>query len=100
MLNALQSNPSQPQIGVTLKASGSNGDRSVTIEVHDNGGGFSSETARKVPAPFVTTRVGGVGLGLTVSQKIIETHHGRLEIVPSPTGVVRVSLPLGNAAGV
>jgi len=33
-----------------------------------------------------------------VSQKIIETHHGRLEIVPSPMGVVRVSLPMGNAA--
>ncbi len=97
MLNALQANPGQPQINVTLRAAGSNGDRSVTIEVHDNGGGFSSETARKVPAPFFTTRVGGVGLGLTVSQKIIETHHGRLEIVPSPMGVVRVSLPMGNA---
>ena len=97
MLNALQANPGQPQIHVTLRAAGSNGDRSVTIEVHDNGGGFSSETARKVPAPFFTTRVGGVGLGLTVSQKIIETHHGRLEIVPSPMGVVRVSLPMGNA---
>ena len=100
MLNALQSNPQNPQIDVTLRAVGNNGDRSVTIEVHDNGGGFSSETARKVPAPFFTTRVGGVGLGLTVSQKIIETHHGRLEIVPSPAGVVRVSLPMGNAAGV
>ena len=100
MLNALQSNPQNPQIDVALRAAGSNGDRSVTIEVHDNGGGFSSETARKVPAPFFTTRVGGVGLGLTVSQKIIETHHGRLEIVPSPMGVVRVSLPMGNAAGV
>ena len=97
MLNALQANPGQPQIHVTLRAAGSNGDRSVTIEVHDNGGGFSSETARKVPAPFFTTRVGGVGLGLTVSQKIIETHNGRLEIVPSPMGVVRVSLPMGNA---
>jgi signal transduction histidine kinase len=100
MLNALQANPGQPQINVTLRAAGSNGDRSVTIEVHDTGGGFSSENARKVPAPFFTTRVGGVGLGLTVSQKIIETHHGRLEIVPSPMGVVRVSLPMGNAAGV
>jgi len=100
MLNALQAHPNQPQIDVTLQTTGCNGDRSVTIEVLDNGSGFSPETARNVPAPFFTTRVGGVGLGLTVSQRIIETHHGRLEIVPSPAGVVRISLPLGAPADV
>ena len=96
MLNALQSNPANAKIDVSLATAGANGERSLLIEVHDNGGGFSAETARRVPAPFYTTRVGGVGLGLTVSQRIIETHHGKLEIVPSPTGVVRVSLPLGT----
>jgi signal transduction histidine kinase len=96
MLNALQSNPHNPQINVTLRAVGSNGDRSVTIEVHDNGGGFSTETAKRVPTPFFTTRNVGLGLGLTVCQKIIETHHGRLEIVSGPSGIVRVSLPLGT----
>ncbi len=95
MLNALQSNPGQAQINVSLVTAGSNGDRSLLIEVNDNGGGFSAETAKRVPAPFYTTRQVGLGLGLTVSQRIIETHRGRLEIVPSPTGVVRVSLPLG-----
>ena len=97
MLNALQSNPSGPRIEVRLTSSGSNGDRTLTIEVRDNGGGFSAETARKVPAPFFTTRNVGLGLGLTVSQKIIETHHGRLEVVASPTGIVRVSLPADAA---
>ena len=93
MLNALQSNPSGPRIEVKLVSTGSNGDRMLTIEVRDNGGGFSAETARKVPAPFFTTRNVGLGLGLTVSQKIIETHHGRLEVVASPSGLVRVCLP-------
>jgi nitrogen fixation/metabolism regulation signal transduction histidine kinase len=65
----------------------------VTIEVQDNGGGFSAEAARKIPAPFYTTRNVGLGLGLAVSRKIIENHHGKLEIVPSPSGVVRVFLP-------
>ena len=95
MLNALQSNPGNAKVDVTLATAGSNGERSLQIEVHDNGGGFSAETAKRVPAPFFTTRQVGLGLGLTVSQRIIETHHGKLEIVPSPTGVVRVSLPLG-----
>ena len=101
MLNALQANPKSPHIGVKLQAAGSNGDRSVTIEVQDSGGGFTAEAAKKVPSPFYTTRNVGLGLGLSVSRKIIETHHGKLEIVPSPTGLVRVSLPVEStlAAG-
>ena len=94
MLNALQANPKAPHIGVRFQSSGSTVDRAVTIEVQDNGAGFSAEAAKKVPSAFFTTRNVGLGLGLTVSQKIIETHHGKLEIVPSPTGIVRVSLPM------
>ena len=94
MLNALQANPKAPHIGVRFQSSGSTGDRAVTIEVQDNGAGFSAEAAKKVPSAFFTTRNVGLGLGLTVSQKIIETHHGKLEIVPSPSGIVRVSLPM------
>ncbi len=92
LLNALQANLKSPQIGVKLQASGGNNSE-VTIEVQDNGGGFSAEAARRIPSPFYTTRNVGLGLGLAVSQKIIETHHGRLEIVPSASGLVRVSLP-------
>ncbi len=95
MLNALQANPQSPQIHVSLHTAGNNGDRSVTIEVQDSGSGFSAESAKKVPAPFFTTRNVGLGLGLTVSQKIIETHNGKLEIVPSDSGLVRVCLPMG-----
>jgi nitrogen fixation/metabolism regulation signal transduction histidine kinase len=74
------------------------GQRFVRIEVQDNGSGFSPETARRAPEPFFTTRTTGLGLGLTVSQKIIENHHGKLEILPSAPGIVRITLPLGPAA--
>jgi signal transduction histidine kinase/DNA-binding NarL/FixJ family response regulator len=94
LLNALQANPKGGQVGVKLQAAGENGGRSLTIEVQDSGTGFSVEAARKVPAPFYTTRNVGLGLGLAVTQKIIEGHHGKLEIVPSPSGIVRVSLPV------
>jgi len=98
MLNALQANPRNPRIDVSLQTAGTSGGRSVTIEVHDNGRGFDAEAAKKIPTPFYSTRVTGLGLGLTVSQKIIENHHGKLEIVPSESGVVRVSLPMPAAA--
>lgn len=101
MLNALQANPKSPTVDVHLHTGpGKNGGQDLQIEVQDSGAGFSAEAAKKVPSAFYTTRIVGLGLGLTVSRKIIETHHGRLEIVPPQSGrsgVVRISLPLDPA---
>lgn len=97
-LNALQANPSDPRIAVkSLMDTDGAGSRWVHIEVEDNGAGFTPEALKKVPEPFYTTRNVGLGLGLTVSRKIIETHQGRLSILPPQEGhtsVVRISLPL------
>ena len=101
MLNALQANPKSPIVDVHLHTQpGQGGAQDLQIEVQDNGPGFTAESAKKFPSAFSAKRVGGVGLGLTVSRKIIETHRGKLEIVPPQTGhsgVVRVSLPLDAA---
>ncbi len=102
MLNALQANPKEPKIGVRWHTGPDNaGRRELEIEVQDNGAGFTSETAQKIPSPFFTTRNVGLGLGLTVSRKIIETHHGKLEIVPPQAGqhgTVRILLPIDSGA--
>ncbi|HZL41798.1 MAG TPA: ATP-binding protein [Verrucomicrobiae bacterium] len=103
ILNALQANPKDPKIGVRMHT-GANGKSgaALEIEVQDNGTGFTAETAQKAPSPFYTTRNVGLGLGLTVSRKIIETHHGKLEIVPpksGQSGIVRISLPMEFEAG-
>jgi nitrogen fixation/metabolism regulation signal transduction histidine kinase len=101
MINALQANPSDPKVGVRLQAETGLDERpGLRIEVQDNGSGFTPEAMQKAAAPFYTTRNVGLGLGLAVSRKIIETHHGKLEIVPPKTGhsgVVRISLPLDAA---
>jgi len=97
MLNALQANPADPKVGVRLHSEfNGNAGQGLQIEVQDNGAGFTPEAVQKGAAPFFTTRNVGLGLGLTVSRKIIETHHGRLEILPAKPGVagiVRISLP-------
>lgn len=103
ILNALQANGQSSQVQVKAKTEiDSAGSRWAQIEVLDNGIGFTSEAARKAAEPFFTTRTVGLGLGLAVSNKIIQTHHGRLEI-PTPQighpGVVRVSLPIENNPG-
>lgn len=98
-LNALQANPKDAKIAVRTKVDqGFNGQgkRWAQVEVQDNGSGFTAEALSKVPSPFFTTRTVGLGLGLTVTRKIIETHHGKIEIL-NPTdsvhGVVRLYLP-------
>jgi signal transduction histidine kinase/DNA-binding NarL/FixJ family response regulator len=102
ILNALQANPGDPRIGVRLHAdSKGNGAPGLQIEVQDNGSGFTPESAQKASSPFYTTRNVGLGLGLTVSRKIIETHHGKLEILPpksGQSGIVRISLPVDFSA--
>ena len=102
MLNALQANPGDPKIGVRLHADSSgNGLHGLQIEVQDNGTGFTPKRPRKRPRRSSPPATSGLGLGLTVSRKIIETHHGKLEIVPpksGQSGIVRISLPVDTSA--
>jgi signal transduction histidine kinase len=102
ILNALQANTQSCQVQVrTRTETDSSGSRWAQIEVQDSGAGFSAEAAGKASEPFFTTRNVGLGLGLAVTNKIIRTHCGKMEIPPPRSGspgVVRVSLPLGPAA--
>ncbi len=96
-INALQANANDPKITVRADV-GMNGSNTnaLHIEVQDNGAGFTPESTQRAFEPFYTLRNVGLGLGLTVTRKIIETHHGKLEIVPAQegrAGVVRISLP-------
>jgi signal transduction histidine kinase len=97
-LNALLANPADPRTTVRwqVEANGK-GLRVLQLEVQDNGAGFTPEATKRAFEPFFKTRTVGVGLGLTVAHKIIETHRGKVEIVAPKSGqggVVRISLPL------
>ncbi len=52
----------------------------VSIHVTDTGPGIDEETQSKIFRPYFTTRSGGTGLGLPTARRIIEAHHGRLEL--------------------
>jgi nitrogen fixation/metabolism regulation signal transduction histidine kinase len=98
ILNAIQANPADAKVAVHAQTKNDpEGHEWVQIEITDNGVGFTSEAAERVPAPFFTTRTVGLGLGLCVSRKIIEVHHGQL-VIPNPDstdhGAVRISLPV------
>ncbi len=95
-LNALQANPENPTVTVRVSESPASGKPGLAVEVQDTGSGFPQDVAEKIGEPFHSTRSVGLGLGLTVTRKIIEGHRGLIEI-PHPEkgpGVVRITLPL------
>jgi len=97
MLNALQANPPNAPVHVRTGLDIDAGGRWVRIEVRDAGPGFTAEAAQRAVEPFFSTRNVGLGLGLAVTRKIIETHRGKIEIAPKDaekSGMVRISLPL------
>lgn len=61
----------------------------VRVDVADFGAGLPQSVAEKLFQPFVTTKDGGMGLGLSICKDIIETHGGRLWAEPNaPSGTV------------
>ena len=54
------------------------GDESVAISVADTGPGLSPALLNRVFDAFFTTKRSGLGMGLSISRSIAESHHGRL----------------------
>ena len=52
----------------------------IEISVADTGKGIPREGLKKILAPYYTTKEKGVGLGLVITQKIIQAHEGTLEV--------------------
>ena len=50
----------------------------MRVEVADTGPGVSDEIAERLFQPFVTTKSGGMGVGLSISKRIIESHGGEM----------------------
>lgn len=70
----------------------------VVVEVRDDGPGVPEPIRRRIFDPFFTTKeVGkGTGLGLTICQRIVDAHHGRIDVesTPGEGATFRVWLPL------
>jgi PAS domain S-box-containing protein len=58
-------------------------DGHVRLAVKDAGVGFAAQAADRLFESFYTTKNDGMGIGLSVSRSIIESHHGRLWATPN-----------------
>jgi len=56
-------------------------DNQVCVEVQDNGSGISEENRQRLFDPFFTAKSTGMGLGLTTTQNIINSHKGNIDVV-------------------
>ena len=61
-------------------------DSMVAVDVADTGCGISSDVASRLFQPFVTTKRQGMGVGLSISRTIIESHGGQITVRPNPGG--------------
>lgn len=52
----------------------------VRFEITDTGNGISPDNLSKIFEPYFSTKETGTGLGLAIVQKIVETHHGKIEV--------------------
>src|SRR6516225_3936423 len=61
-------------------------DGMAVIRVADSGSGIAPEIAGQLFQPFVTTKSHGLGVGLSISRTIVESHGGRITVAPNPQG--------------
>ncbi len=97
ILNSIQAIPEDRNGEVLVKAI--NHENNIIVSVSDNGIGISEEKAKKVFVPNFTTKSSGMGLGLAITQNIIELAGGtiRFESVENSGTTFYVTLPVLNA---
>jgi two-component system sensor kinase FixL len=58
----------------------------VHVSVRDNGPGIGPQDLNRLFTPFFTTKAGGMGLGLSICERLVEAAGGHIEVVSAPGG--------------
>lgn len=93
MRNASEAMRQSERKELTIRTSPDDG--FIAVEVADTGPGISEEIAERLFKPFVTTKSGGMGIGLSISRRIIEAHGGEIDVTRNEMGgaTFRFTLP-------
>lgn len=90
--NALNYTPAGGQVWVRTMYTLENEKRWVGLSVEDTGPGISAEDRERLFQRFFRGKAGhastlpGTGLGLAIVKQVVDLHHGRIEVPPSPPG--------------
>jgi two-component system, NtrC family, sensor histidine kinase HydH len=74
------------ELQISLNRAERGGRAGVEAAIADTGPGVSAELREQIFNPFFTTKKTGVGLGLSIVSKIVDEHHGSLELAPAQAG--------------
>lgn len=71
-------------------------DTNLQVDVIDTGPGLPKEIAKRLFQPFLTTKAGGIGIGLSICKTIVDAHGGQLWTTPNPGGgtAFHITLPI------
>ena len=97
LINAIEATAESGKISVkTRPYIKSNGDPYIQIEFTDTGCGIPPEYLESIFNPFFTTKHKGSGLGLSISNQIVQEHKGYIDVESQPNNgsSFYVNLPL------
>jgi two-component system sensor kinase FixL len=94
----LEAGPGAGEALLVVVSTGRDAEGNVLVSVADGGPGIAPEVAGDLFTPFVTTKTGGMGIGLSMSRSIVEAHGGRIWVEPAREGGARFvfTLPAGR----
>lgn len=101
LLNALEAMGPNGTLTVTTEgaadgAARGKSTRHIHVTIEDTGEGIAPEHLDRVFEPFFTTKSEGTGLGLPITRRIIEVHHGTVTVNSQPKKgtTFRITLPI------
>jgi len=98
--NACQALPDR-QKGISVTTASDREGSNVLIVIRDEGVGIHPEALPRIREPFFTTKQdsGGIGLGLSISSKIVEEHRGTLSLASAQGAGTTVTITLPADTG-
>jgi two-component system sensor kinase FixL len=85
MRNAIEAMKDTTRRELTIKTLPGEGGE-VAVFVEDSGPGIADEIASQLFKPFTTTKPGGMGIGLSISKRIVEAHGGEMAVSKGQLG--------------
>ena len=99
VMNGIQAMVGMARAEHRLRVGATHDANEVTVSVEDRGEGIDPDTIDRIFEPLATWKPGGMGMGLAVSNSIVEAHGGRMWAENLPQGGARVgfAVPVRNA---
>lgn len=94
VLNAVQATCGQDVSPSVVRVATAGRHGAVSLIVEDSGPGVRQEAMQKLFEPYFTTKAEGLGVGLSISRLIVESHGGSIDFANLPQGGARFSVRL------